>query len=322
MKQINITIGCATRIPLGIEGEHLAREVVFDCSRFVDEVGEGVAAVFHRRSCDDAALPVAVTQEGSIVRWAITNADTYIGEGLSYSSASGEAVLEWHVDGALAKSVTLTTIVMRSLTTSDAEPPEPVEYWYDKLLEEFRQGALTPEQIEEAVEAYLAEHPIEAPVDSVNGKTGAVVLNASDVHALPDTTVIPPAYDDTDIRALINGKQDAIADLASIRNGASKGATAVQTETDPTVPSWAKQPNKPTYTAAEVGALPSSTVIPDAVTESTVSGWGFTKFDGNYNSLTNKPTIPAAVTDDHINELIDEKLTPLETLADDILGVL
>lgn len=30
-------------------------------------------------------------------------------------------------------------------------------------------------------------------VSSVNGKTGAVVLNASDVHALPDTTVIPDA---------------------------------------------------------------------------------------------------------------------------------
>lgn len=30
-------------------------------------------------------------------------------------------------------------------------------------------------------------------VDSVNGKTGAVVLDASDVHALPDSTVIPVA---------------------------------------------------------------------------------------------------------------------------------
>lgn len=34
-------------------------------------------------------------------------------------------------------------------------------------------------------------------------------------------------------------------------------------ETDPTVPEWAKEPNKPTYTAAEVGALPSDTKIPD-----------------------------------------------------------
>ena len=33
-------------------------------------------------------------------------------------------------------------------------------------------------------------------------------------------------------------------------------------ETDPTVPAWAKQPEKPTYTAEEVGALPAGTVIP------------------------------------------------------------
>lgn len=31
--------------------------------------------------------------------------------------------------------------------------------------------------------------------------------------------------------------------------------TGIQQETDPTVPSWAKQPQKPTYTAAEVGAV-------------------------------------------------------------------
>jgi hypothetical protein len=31
------------------------------------------------------------------------------------------------------------------------------------------------------------------------------------------------------------------------------------TETDPTVPSWAKQGTKPSYTASEVGALPNTT---------------------------------------------------------------
>lgn len=37
-------------------------------------------------------------------------------------------------------------------------------------------------------------------------------------------------------------------------------------ETDPTVPAWAKQPSKPTYTASEVGALPNTTVIPTVPT--------------------------------------------------------
>lgn len=41
------------------------------------------------------------------------------------------------------------------------------------------------------------------------------------------------------------------------------------TETDPTVPSWAKAVSKPTYTAAEVGALPDTTNIPSKTSDLT-----------------------------------------------------
>lgn len=100
------------------------------------------------------------------------------------------------------------------------------------------------------------------------------------------------------VNAALEGKQDAITDLAAIRSGAEAGATAyqkpasgvqktdladeVQTslnkaetalqsykESDPTVPAWAKEPTKPTYTAQEVGALPDDTVIPTVPTIST-----------------------------------------------------
>lgn len=40
-------------------------------------------------------------------------------------------------------------------------------------------------------------------------------------------------------------------------------------ETDPTVPQWAKQSTKPTYTASEVGALPSTTHIPNKTSDLT-----------------------------------------------------
>ena len=58
-------------------------------------------------------------------------------------------------------------------------------------------------------------------VSSVNGQAGNVILTASDVNALPDTFL----------------------------------------ESDPTVPAWAKEPNKPTYTAIEVGAVPDGVNI-------------------------------------------------------------
>ena len=83
----------------------------------------------------------------------------------------------------------------------------------------------------------------------------------------------------------------------------------IKEETDPTVPSWAKQANKPTYTAQEVGALPSSTPIPSAlselsddtthrvVTDTEKAAWnGKSDFSGNYNDLSNKPAIPAVPT--------------------------
>lgn len=38
-------------------------------------------------------------------------------------------------------------------------------------------------------------------------------------------------------------------------------------ESDPTVPEWAKQPDKPTYTALEVGALPAGTKIPSKMSD-------------------------------------------------------
>lgn len=43
----------------------------------------------------------------------------------------------------------------------------------------------------------------------------------------------------------------------------------LETETDPTVPTWAKQPEKPTYTASDVGALPATF----AESDPTVPAW-------------------------------------------------
>ena len=53
----------------------------------------------------------------------------------------------------------------------------------------------------------------------------------------------------------------AKADLASdVQTSLGKADTALQsfTETDPTVPAWAKASSKPSYTASEVGAVPTS----------------------------------------------------------------
>ena len=69
------------------------------------------------------------------------------------------------------------------------------------------------------------------------------------------------------------------------------------TETDPTVPAWAKASTKPSYTAAEVGALPEDTEIPiftnktvlDGITTEKVTDWDEAVADKH--SHTNKAVI-------------------------------
>lgn len=79
-------------------------------------------------------------------------------------------------------------------------------------------------------------------------------------------------------------------DLASaVQTSLGKADTALQsfTETDPTVPAWAKASSKPTYTASEVGALPANTAIPSKTSDLTNdSGFitGYTETD---------PTVPS-----------------------------
>ena len=68
-----------------------------------------------------------------------------------------------------------------------------------------------------------------------------------------------------------NTKQDVITDLTTIRSGAAKGATAVQPEA-----------GKGLFSGS-YNDLTDKPAIPAAVTEGTVSGWGFTKNTGTYS---------------------------------------
>ena len=137
----------------------------------------------------------------------------------------------------------------------------------------------------------------ENAVSSVNGKTGnAVTLDAKDIDILMvrgnTTTNIEYAVNGIDIEMgmtfdaiwrSLSGKQDTISDLAAIRSGAALGATALQsyTETDPTIPAWAKAASKPTYTYAEITGKPTFAAVATS---------------GSYNDLTDKPTIPTVPT--------------------------
>lgn len=104
----------------------------------------------------------------------------------------------------------------------------------------------------------------------------------------------------------ISGKGLSTNDFTNEYKTKVDSALQSYTETDPTVPSWAKAPSKPSYTASEVGALPNTTVIPATlaqltedtthrvVTDAEKTAWNAkSNFSGSYNDLINKPTIPS-----------------------------
>lgn len=121
----------------------------------------------------------------------------------------------------------------------------------------------------------------------------------------------------------INGKGLSTNDFTNEYKGKVDSALQSYTETDPTVPAWAKADKKPTYTASEVGALPNTTVIPTTlaglaedtthrvVTDAEKTAWNAkSNFSGSYNDLTNKPTIPSIAglaTEEYVNTAVANK---------------
>lgn len=92
-------------------------------------------------------------------------------------------------------------------------------------------------------------------------------VSTAQATAIAEAKAEANSYTDDKIAALgtiatksVVEKSDLAADIQASLGLADTGLQSY-TETDPTVPEWAKQPSKPTYTASEVGAL-SDTTLP------------------------------------------------------------
>ena len=95
----------------------------------------------------------------------------------------------------------------------------------------------------------------------------------------------------------VSGSGNAITGMSWVDDQLtfSKEKTFIETETDPTVPSWAKQSTKPSYTANEVGALPSNTHIPSDVKVGSIAGKLYRNNvggSGNFSISGNSGCIP------------------------------
>lgn len=131
----------------------------------------------------------------------------------------------------------------------------------------------------------------------------------------------------SEIETAVNNKVDKVSgkglstnDFTNAYKTKLDSALTSYTETDPTVPAWAKAASKPTYTASEVGAVPTTrTVNGKALSGNITLGASdvgalpstTTLFSGNYNDLTNKPTIPS-VEGLASETYVDEKIAAME----------
>ena len=164
--------------------------------------------------------------------------------------------------------------------------------------------------------------PTGGNVDSVNGKTGVVVLSAADVGALSNTTVIPDKTSqlDNDSGYITDSALTGYAKKTEIPTKTSELTNDSGYITNTALEPYAKTVDIPTKTSqlnndsgyitandVPVKSVDGATgdVVTNAVKTTTQTltdaqkqqartniGAGTSSFDGNYNSLTNKPTIP------------------------------
>lgn len=251
-------------IALGRQMEDNYRQIIFDVSDFTETI-TSITLVHQRKG--DVAPYIVGTGSGTSFTWTITDTDTaYAGYGkaeLRISFASG-----------LAKSIVFSTMVIKSIT-ADTQIPTALQSWYDAMIDYIDEHSISPEELGAAIEAYIEEHPIEAPVTSVNTQTGDVVLTASDVgaYALPSGG-IPK----TDL-------------AAAVQTSLGKADTALQTAP---VTSVNTQTGAVTITAAGLGALTSeSDPVFVASAAYGISSSDITAWNGKYT----KPSSGIPATD-------------------------
>lgn len=230
-----LSAGCITKsqvIALGRQMENNYRQIVFDLTGFTEPITD--ITLVHQRS-KDAAPYIVESTTGDTLTWTISNTDTAF-----YGYGKGELRISF--DSGLAKSITFTTMVVKSIT-GDTVIPEPLQSWYDAMIDYIDENAVTLDEVEDAIEEYLDQHPVQAPVQSVNSKTGDVVLNASDVGAMPDTYVAPVTS--------VNTKTGAVtitaADLGALTSESDPvfGASAAAGITAADITEWNGKYTKP-----------------------------------------------------------------------------
>lgn len=191
----------------------------------------------------DPTLKIGSTTAKTIKRYGTTAPSTS-----AASSWNANSVIMFTYDGTYWQMTDYNNTTYSSMTVAEYEAGTGTTA-----------RTITPARLKGAIQHWDA-------VTSVNSKTGAVTLSASDVGALPDTTTYVSSF---------NGNTGAVTYTAPVTSVNTKTGAVTLTASDVSaVPTSRKVNNKAlssdiTLTASDVGALPDSTTIPSKLSDLT-----------------------------------------------------
>lgn len=154
-------------IYLGRRGENLANTIEIDASPMRKEFPECTFLLMVQRPGESSAYSAAITMDGDVVSWPLTNADTGI-------AGDGCAEMRAMVGDTIAKTALFRTHIDESMNLPQEEtPPAPQKGWLDQAL------AAQVKAEEAAQSAKNSADTVEATINAVIDKATAATSSAT-----------------------------------------------------------------------------------------------------------------------------------------------
>lgn len=136
-------------LPLGYQGEHNARRVIFDIADWADTFGEGTPRLLAQREGDPQPYPCTVVQDGTLVNWVISAADVA-------RPGRGQCELAYLVGEQVVKSRAWRTVTQTALGDPGEVPAQPMESWVNQMTQTVHAAEEAAKQAANAVSEGLS----------------------------------------------------------------------------------------------------------------------------------------------------------------------